>query len=130
MRSRSRLASVLVLALAATLALAGCRKPRQRAFTKDQERTISAALLTTAPTPQFPINAIFDGKVRLIGVDLDKREVRPGDAFTVTWYWECLAEAGGDWKIFVHLEGPGKRSTHDHGPVGELLPIGAWKAGQ
>ena len=130
MRSRYRLAVLLVLALSTAVALSACRKPRQRAFTKDQERTISAALLTTPPTPQIPVNAIFDGKVRLIGVDLDKRDVRPGDAFTVTWYWESLAEVEGDWKIFVHFEGPGKRSTHDHGPVGELLPMSSWKPGQ
>ncbi|MFO0751346.1 MAG: carbohydrate-binding family 9-like protein, partial [Myxococcota bacterium] len=132
MRSRVRLHALLALVAVLALAagLAGCRKPRQRAFTKDQERQISAALLPSAPTPQVPINAVFDGKVRLIGVDIEKPEVRPGDTLTITWYWESLAEAPGDWKIFVHLEGPGKRSTHDHGPVGELLPIPAWKPGQ
>ena len=33
---------------------------------------------------------------------------KPGGKITVDFYWECLSavEAEGDWKIFVHVEGP------------------------
>ncbi len=112
------------------IALAGCRKPRKRIYTKEQQRQIQTAILDAAPTPQIPINAVFDQKIRLIGIDLNKREVAAGTPFVVTWYWESLVDMSGGWKVFVHFEGPGKRSTHDHDPVGELYPIARWKAGE
>ena len=128
--TRRRVTTALILALALALALVACRKPRERVNTKQQQRQVETALLDAAPTPMIPVGATLDGKIRLIGVDLDKREVRPGQTFTLTWYWECLEEAPGGWQVFVHFEGPGQRTTHDHHPVGELHPIGRWKKGQ
>lgn len=133
MTTWTRHAPLLALTLTAALALAtvgGCRKPRERANTKEQQRQIDDALLSAQPTPMIPVNALLDGKVRLIGIDLDKREVQPGQQLKVTWYWESLAEAPGGWKIFVHFEGAGRRTTHDHDAVGELFPIARWKPGQ
>ena len=121
---------VLVALIVGALALGACRSPRQRAWTKEQERQVAAALLAERPTPQIPIDAVFDDALRLIGVDLDRTSVRPGDSVTVTWYWESLAEAPGDWKLFVHFEGRGRREPFDHDPVAELLPISKLKPGQ
>jgi len=133
MRSRNNVplkSLAFLLGLAVMLSVAGCRGPRMRALTKEQERLVSESILTTAPTPQVPIDAVFDDKLRLIGVDLDKKEVRPGESLTVTWYWESLAEAPGDWKLFVHFEGKGRREPFDHDPLGELMPIKNLKPGQ
>ena len=118
---------VVALALASSL---GCRSPRQRAWTKEQEGQVAAAMLKEAPKPQIPVDAVFDDKIRLIGVDLDRTEVRPGEAVTVTWYWESLAEAQGAWKLFVHLEGRSRREPFDHDPVAELVPIAKLQPGQ
>ena len=87
-------------------------------------------MLKEAPKPQIPVDAVFDDKIRLIGVDLDRTEVRPGEAVTVTWYWESLAEAQGAWKLFVHLEGRSRREPFDHDPVAELVPIAKLQPGQ
>ncbi len=122
-------ALTLVIGLVA-VAFTGCRRPRERAWTKEQERTVNAAILTERPKPKMVVDAVFDDRVRLVGADIDKTEVRPGDSFTVTWYWESLAEAPGPWKAFVHFEGPGRREPFDHDPVGELLPIEKFKPGQ
>lgn len=121
---------VMVVLVGLSLAASGCRGPRKRALTKEQERRVAAAMLSERPTPQVPIGALFDGKLRLIGLDVDDAEVRPGDTVTITWYWESVAEAPGAWKLFVHLEGPGRREPFDHDPVGELLPIKNLKPGQ
>ena len=124
------LPSFVVFGLLALMVATGCRGPRQRALTKEQERIVSESVLTAQPTPQVPIGANFDDKLRLIGVDVDKAEVRPGDSVTVTWYWESLAKATGDWKLFVHFEGRGRREPFDHDPVGELMPISRLEPGQ
>ncbi len=126
-RMRTRFVAFVLLSL--VLGFTACRRPRERAFTKEQERQIQGALLASPPSPKFPIGAVMDQKVRIIGVDLDKNEVRPGDAVRVTWYWESLADAGPGWKVFVHMEG-GPRQAFDHNPVGELYAIERWKPGQ
>jgi len=128
--TRRRALAALTLALALGLALGACRKPRQRANTKEQQRQIEASVLDEAPTPQHPIGAVLDGKLELIGVDVDKTEARAGQSFKITWYWRCIEPAPGGWKVFVHFEGPGFRTTHDHHPVGELYPIAQWKKGE
>jgi len=120
----------IILLLALAVALGGCRKPRERALTKDQQRQIEEAILAEAPTPQIPIGATFDDRVRLIGVDVDRPQIAPGQSLKVTWYWESLAAAPGGWKVFVHFEGSGRRNIHDHHPIGELYPIARWEPGQ
>ena len=130
MRTRAHLPTLALVLLLAALLLGACRRPRERAWTKEQERTVQAAILAEAPTPQVSVGAVFDDKIRLIGVDLDRKEVRPGDRLTITWYWESLAEAPGPWKAFVHFEGPNRREPFDHDPVGELLPFEKFKPGQ
>ncbi len=70
---------ILLVALAATLGLAGCKKPRKKPVrTKDQMKRIAAAVLKEAPKPQIPLGADFDGKVELLGIDLIPLSVAQG----------------------------------------------------
>ncbi len=120
-----------VLVIAASLVVSGCRKPRKFVLTKEQQQQIQASLLKEAPEVEHPVGALFDGGVKLIGVDLEKGVVKPGQRMKVTWVWEVIQEIpAGDWMIFVHFENPGKkRTTHDHQAVGELHPVKKWKKG-
>lgn len=125
-----RALSVVTLLFLAVMS-GGCRKPAKLVLTKDQRARIQENILSEAPTPKIPINANFADNIRLIGVDLSADRVRPGDTMTATYYWECLRETPGEWKVFVHLELPaGKRMILDHHPVGELYPIANWKKGE
>ena len=117
----------LALALGATVA---CRKPAKVMVTKDQRARIEENLLKVKPTPKQPIDAMFAENIRLIGIDLFLEQVKPGDPLTITYYWECLKETPGEWKIFGHFELPGgRRMLLDHAPMGELYPIAQWKKG-
>jgi len=126
---RSWSLSLCLLALAVALS-AGCRRPRERAYTKEQGRVIAEAIMDTRPAVKNPLDVDFVEGIRLVAVDMAGDSVRPGDTLQVTWTWEALADVEGGWKIFVHLEGPGRRSTYDHHPVQDLMPIGRWKKGQ
>ncbi len=121
----------LVVVLAACLVMVGCRKPRKFVLTKEQQQQIQEALLEKVPEVEHPVGALFDGGVRLVGVDLEKDAVKPGQRLKVTWVWEVVEDLPpGDWMIFVHFEHPGKkRTTHDHQAVGELHPVNKWKKG-
>lgn len=130
MRKAGRIAS-WTIGLLLFLGTPGCRKPVRVILTKDQQARIAADILKEKPTPQYPSGAVFDGRIRLIGADLDPQTPRAGTEVTVTWYWECLQATPGDWKVFGHLELPGgKRMVLDHVPVQELYPVSQWKPGE
>lgn len=108
----------------------GCKKPKKVVLTKEQEREIQEHVLESAPTPQIPLNTQFGDSVRLLGMDAPKTAVRPGQKVEFVYYWEVLKAPGTTWKIFGHLEGPGKRQILDHHPIRNLYPMSQWKAGQ
>lgn len=103
------------------------------------EEEIKAAhehILTTAPTPKYPVNATLEDKLEYLGMDVDVDEVTPGKAFTLTHYWKVLNPVGDDWKLFIHLEGPdgqAKKANHlnaDHVPIAGKYPLQLWKKGE
>lgn len=123
--------AVLVIAVLALAVGGACRKPAKVILTKDQRIRIQENVLTEAPTPKHLLNANFSDMIRLIGVDLSADPAKAGEEIIITYYWECLKEVSGAWKVFVHLELPGgKRMVLDHVPVGELYPINQWVPGE
>jgi hypothetical protein len=89
-------------------------------------------ILTTAPTPRFPVNADLDGKVVYLGLDAEPAIIEPGKDVKLTHYWKVVAPPGDGWKPFTHLEGPNHQNyiNADHAPVKGKYPVSAWKAGQ
>jgi len=132
----------VVLSMAALTAFSGCKKPRKFVRTKAQEERVAASVLTTAPAPELPSNANFGGKITFLGMDIEPNNPEPGSKVTVDFYWRADDAVGeGDWKIFVHVEGPtteGKltRVIADHyavedGPGGAgLYPPREWRKGE
>lgn len=117
--------------LLALVAFDACRKPMKVVLTKDQRIRIQDNILTEVPEPKYTLNANFDDKIKLIGVDVSADSVTAGSEITITYYWQVVKAVPGEWKIFGHLELPGgKRMVLDHVPVGELYPIGQWQAGE
>ncbi|HOU52709.1 MAG TPA: carbohydrate-binding family 9-like protein [Myxococcota bacterium] len=129
MRKAGRIALLWTIGL--LLLVGACRKPVRVILTKDQQARIAADILKEKPAPQFPSGAVFDGRIRLLGADMEPQTPRAGTEVTITWYWECLQATPGDWKVFGHLELPGgKRMVLDHVPVQELYPVSQWKPGE
>lgn len=121
----------LVLLAVVMIAGTGCRKPAKLILTKDQRARIQENILKEAPDLKKPLDANFGGNIKLHGVVLSKDQVRAGETIEITYYWECLKEVPGEWKVFVHLELPaGKRMILDHHPMGELYPVRIWKKGE
>jgi len=90
-------------------------------------------ILTTAPTPKYPVNADLDGKMIYLGLDVDHIPIEPGKDITLTHYWKVVAAPGSEWKTFTHLDGGGSNKNFinaDHAPVKGKYPVSAWKAGE
>jgi hypothetical protein len=55
---------------------------------------------------QNPLRANFGGQIELLGYDLPRRRVRPGDCFPVTLYWRALMPMAVNYQSFLHLARP------------------------
>ena len=81
MRSPS-LTSPLSLSLLATASLtlfaaSGCVEQDTDKPTPEDMTVAKQNILTTAPTPRFPVNADLDGKVVYLGLDIDTVPIEP-----------------------------------------------------
>ncbi len=85
------------------------------------------ALLPARPAIATDLDADLGDSVRLLEVTAPPNAKR-GDPITLTWTFEAKSKVRGDWRMFVHIEGPGKFFFNgDHRPV---RPFEWWQAGQ
>jgi len=74
----------------------------------------------------------FGEKIRLLGFQLDRERVRPGETLGITFYWQGLAEMEENYFLFIHLLGRrrelvGNEDTY-HG--WGAYPTSLWKPGE
>jgi hypothetical protein len=81
------------------------------------------------PNPLF-IN--FEDKIALIGFDLDRRRLAPGETLQLTLWWEALTALEEDYVVFTHLVLPPDAvwAQKDSMPQGGDAPTSTWEAGQ
>ncbi|HKO95047.1 MAG TPA: hypothetical protein VJU61_28025 [Polyangiaceae bacterium] len=85
-----------------------------------------------APPVQFPLNADFEGKIELIGYNLDlprADSVGLGQNFTVTWVWRAKQSGIGAYQVFLHVDSGDQRINGDHDPVDGKYPVRLWDEG-
>src|SRR5262249_16259843 len=82
----------------------------------------------TAPHPQHPLEATFEGKVKLLGYDLPA-QIDRGSDFQIRLYFQVLQPVGGSYKVFIHFDGPGTRINGDHVPLDGRFPTLNWVPG-
>jgi hypothetical protein len=119
--------------LAAFALVAGCVEQSPDLPSEEDVKAAKENILTTAPTPKYPVNADLEDKLTYLGLDVDTDTVTPGKAFTLTHYWKVNKPITDDWKIFVHLEAPDSKKSHlnaDHVPINGKYPVHIWKAGE
>ncbi len=65
----------------------------------------------------------------LVGVTAPAR-TRPGELVPIEWVFQAGQRNRGDYRVFVHLEGPGVFVNGDHDPLDGRLPTSRWPAGR
>lgn len=100
----------------------------------EAERTqLRDNILREAPSPQHTLDVSFENRARLIGYDIDRETVVPGQAFTITWYWHAQRRLDDGWQLFTHLvdsRGENRMNEDGTGPVRQLYQPGRWSEGE
>ena len=83
------------------------------------------------PTAQ-PLNVTFGDEVTLLGYEVGRSAVQPGDALGVQVYWRCDHPMGTDYSVFVQLldENDLIVAQRDVYPGPGVFPTSQWKAGE
>ena len=88
-------------------------------------------LLAESTTPQSPLRADLDGKVRFLGYDLPAQAVRPGGTLYLYLYWESLTDMHHDYKVFTQVLDQDGRiiAQHDKIAGADAYPTSTWPPG-
>ena len=83
-----------------------------------------------ASAPNVPLDADFDGRIRLLGYTLDCNS--EGSGCNVRLYWQAMTDQDVNYTVFVHLVGQDGQvvSQHDGMPDGGFYPTSAWEPGE
>jgi Dolichyl-phosphate-mannose-protein mannosyltransferase len=99
---------------------------------KPDANPLSSSVLKTPPKVEHPLNVNFEGKIELIGYNLElpqKDYVGAGQTFTVTWVMRALQSNLGAYQAFLHVDAEGQRINGDHEPVDGMYPVRLWTQG-
>lgn len=78
-----------------------------------------------------PIAVNFGGKMMLMGYDLSRRAVRPGEAITLTLHWRALGSMDRNYTVSTQFvdEDQRKAAQSDSWPLEGSAPTAAWEPG-
>lgn len=79
-----------------------------------------------------PIHINFADQIALIGFEMDRRAMQPGETLTLTLWWEALAVPTADYTMFAHLLLPPDAvwAGADKPPADGAAPTSGWQPGQ
>jgi hypothetical protein len=84
------------------------------------------------PPVQFKLNADFEGKIELVGYNLElprADSVGLGQSFHVVWVWRAKQSGIGAYQVFLHVDSGDQRINGDHDPVDGKYPVRLWDEG-
>jgi len=70
----------------------------------DRGKLEGEVLLKAPPSPRFSVNANFDGKITVLGMDLEKEKVGLGERVILSLYYRAETEMQEAWKVFMHVD--------------------------
>jgi len=79
-----------------------------------------------------PLYFNFGNQIALIGYDLDRTALRPGETLHLTLYWKALAPMSRNYTVFAHILGENNAiwGQKDSWPQGGAAPTSTWRVGQ
>jgi hypothetical protein len=88
--------------------------------------------LLEPPAIEHPLDARLGDQLALLGYDMPKNHVHPGEAVELTLYWKATAPQARNLKVFAHLLDDGGRlwGQHDDRPIYGSYPMTEWQPGE
>jgi hypothetical protein len=126
---------VALLALAGTTA---CDGVSSEAYEVTADGSTEQARPTAEVVPTVPVEAVFEGNLIYLGLDVEPPRLTPGDRVVITQYWRlntplsaAARSAFGGWGTFFQAEGPYGRGTivAQRTAPADALPLERWPAG-
>jgi hypothetical protein len=79
-----------------------------------------------------PLEANFGGRIALLGYELNRGAVQPGDSLYMMLFWQALADVGEDYSLTVALvDEKGKAAGEERfSPLVWSYPASRWVAGE
>ena len=79
-----------------------------------------------------PLNTNFANQLALVGYELDRTSVMPGESIHLILYWQALTEIKANYTVFTHVLGKGERmlAQVDNWPQSGQSPTATWRKGQ
>jgi hypothetical protein len=94
---------------------------------------VSLSPLTEPPPVAYPMEATFEGAIRLLGYDAPRLAAARQDALHVTLYWQPSEPVADSYHPRLRLTGPTGHVWWEeagHLPVSEHYPTNAWRPGE
>lgn len=102
----------------------------EEALAADFDGSAGPEVFALAPGPDRPVDALFGGRIRLLGYRLDARRAYPGGRVALSLYWQATEPPGESYHVFAHLEDGRVWAQSDGVPVCWGVPTSAWMPGQ
>jgi len=109
----------------------------ERLVTAEGSDGVSLGIISILPAEGMrglphPVYFDFEGKLALVGFDLDRRLMHPGEALHLTLYWQALLPMEENYTIFTHLLLPPDQvwAQDDQQPREGQMPTSTWQPGQ
>ena len=88
-------------------------------------------------SPQIPLEANWDDKIKLLGYDLEKQVYASGENISLTLYYQPLIDMKNNYTGFIHLWGEADPQSgniiygqRDREPCFQSYPTSFWQAGE
>ncbi|HYP86566.1 MAG TPA: hypothetical protein VEQ59_00395, partial [Polyangiaceae bacterium] len=95
---------------------------------------LGAVVLDAAPPIQYPLHAVLDEQLEVLGYSLRSASgapeafLTPARSYELVLYFRVLAPLSEtSWQTFVHLDGFQRRFNADHEPLGGRYPLRLWR---
>lgn len=128
---RSR--SVLVLLMVGSACLPNPQSVKERREGFDRDALLGDLILRSEPEGMKPVGAIFGGRAKLIGYQMEPAQPSPGDRVKLRFYWTATLPMAEDYKVFIHgdaIGGTSGRLHADHYPADGKYPTDVWQEGE
>ncbi len=86
--------------------------------------------LPSLPANLTSLDVSLEGKVAIVGYELDASQARPGGQVILTIYWQALEPLERNNQVFTHLFDGVILAQHDGAPECGINPTSRWEPGQ